>query len=328
MALKGLFFSKSAPQKPAPTGSKPKGPGERRLVPATQGGMESLFLEPLALSPELELRLGEAAEAGRAHFDKYNQNRLELAFGSFDGAMKEALFDIIYLLHVNDSSLSEITYATTELVDFKEKQVENRANLFVEGAPFGVAGLEDLPPVIKEPFLAHVSKTFGVKGVAANNPNPVIQAIFSIGSIGTVGHKHLASDLDLQILYRLEPFLVPKEELTTEAVKGMVAATLKSLFKQLQRQNKVSVEQLTQNPNLAGKINEMARRKFAQGFPLLNLQFIKKELDLMEDLTPLLHKLARPRPPADWAWSPRSSIMWPNGTLPPKSTSSPCPMRT
>jgi len=79
--------------------------------------MESLFLEPLALSPELELRLGEAAEAGRAHFDKYNQNRLELAFGSFDGAMKEALFDIIYLLHVNDSSLSEITYATTELVE-------------------------------------------------------------------------------------------------------------------------------------------------------------------------------------------------------------------
>jgi len=153
-----------------------------------------------------------------------------------------------------------------------------------------VAGLEDLPPVIKDPFLAHVSKTFGVKGVAANNPNPVIQAIFSIGSIGTVGHKHLASDLDLQILYRLEPFLVPKEELTTEAVKGMVAATLKSLFKQLQRQNKVSVEQLTQNPNLAGKINEMARRKFAQGFPLLNLQFIKKELDLME------HLRAKPNP--------------------------------
>ncbi|OGG96586.1 MAG: hypothetical protein A2527_03240 [Candidatus Lambdaproteobacteria bacterium RIFOXYD2_FULL_50_16] len=266
------LFSKTPTKKAAPP-----------TKPAQPKGLESLFEEPVALPPELRDRLDKEIKKGKDLFEKYNKNRLELAFGSFDEPMKHALYDIIYILHTNDPSLNGITYTTTEVVDYKEKEVSHVADLFVEGAPAGVVGLDLLPDFIKTDCDEHLNKTFGHGLGPAPEHCPII-GIFSIGSIGTVGHKHLASDLDLQVVFRINPFLVPKTDLTNEAISKLMLAAHKILGAKVQRANKVTPVQLKKNPELEAKINQLAKQKLCEAYPLLSKQFVTKQVNLTQKL--------------------------------------------
>ncbi|MDT8448379.1 MAG: hypothetical protein RRB13_15910 [bacterium] len=278
MALKGIFSKKKAPT-PAAQGKTKKAAAPKAA------SLSSLFAPPLDLPEKLREQLLSSAEQGAKRFAAYNQNRLELALSSFDAPMKQALFDIIYLLHINDPSLSEVRYSTKEVIDYKEKEVEKVADLYVPGAPAGVAGLDAMGEPMKSELMEHLGSTFEVRSLPGSGGHNPIMGIFSIGSIGTIGHKALASDLDLQVLYRIEPFLVEISSLNEENLKSLLGLTLKFIARKVQKQNKISNEQLTRNPNMAGKIQQLARRRLQQAYPLLYAQFISKEVDLITRLS-------------------------------------------
>jgi len=270
MVFKGFQFSKPTDKKNAP------GAIEKKPAPK---GLESLFTHPPALPEPLQEKLQQAMTSGLKAFEVYNKNRLALAYRSFDPPMKAALFDILYLLHNNGPELSEVQYTTTEIIDYKEKTIQQTADLFVEGAPTGVAGIEQMSPEILEDFEAHIEATFGNKTLAPADPEAPIRGVFSIGSVGTIGHKHLASDLDLQVVYRVHPLNQTTSELTNDQLKHRLALVQKKWAKKIQQKHKVSKEKLASDKALAHKINGAARKKLVTAYPYLCRQFLTKDID-------------------------------------------------
>ena len=79
--------------------------------------------------------------------------------------MRTALFEIIYLLHTNDPSLSEIPYTGTHKDNSTgvPRHVESpcTANLYLEGAPHGVRSLRAISKVFLEEFEKFIAQEFG-----------------------------------------------------------------------------------------------------------------------------------------------------------------------
>lgn len=167
----------------------------------------SLFREGIDLGAKYTEKLTHQAEAGSAYFTKVNETRMQLAFESFDKDMKKALFEIIYLLHVNESFLAEHEYVKRTLKGKSIYREEARqVDLYVPNAPCGVQGIDSLSDIFKEDFEDYIFSAFG-----KNIPSEMsyyelpVNGVYSIGSIGTVGHKNIASDLDLEVQYEFEP---------------------------------------------------------------------------------------------------------------------------
>jgi len=269
MVFKGFHFSNPASKHKERTAPKPK----------VAVGLESLFSQPIELPEPVLGKLAQQAKAGLEYFEAYNKNRLALAYGSFDPPMKSALFDVLYLLHTNSTDLSEVTYTTTELIDYKEREVQHTVDLYVAESPFGVEGIEKMPPEIQSEFDAHIEATFGSHALVPVGPEAPIRGVFSIGSVGTVGHKHLASDLDLQVLYRVLPVNLTASQMDNEAIKHRLSAVLKQLVSKIKKKNGVSSQKLAQDPDLARKIQGLARKRLADSYPYLCRQFISHEVD-------------------------------------------------
>ena len=83
MALKSVIGAakNGAPPPQAPT-------------PALARGLGSLLKHGLVLSPQREAHLKEGLDKGLAFYTRYNESRLELAFGSFDQEMRHALYEM------------------------------------------------------------------------------------------------------------------------------------------------------------------------------------------------------------------------------------------
>ncbi len=201
--------------KPAPGSAKPGSGAERAGPAAAKGptGLAALLAKPLALAAERETLLRDGLSQGLKFFESFNESRLKLAFGSFDADMKKALYEVLFLLHVNDPRFKSYKFQGTALDHvggaLRERTFDAEADLYVEAAPCGVEGIDRLSAVFRQSFLEHVQQTFGmtVSGQSAYAFNPIV-SVHSLGSIGTVGHKSRSSDLDLQVQYELDPFLI------------------------------------------------------------------------------------------------------------------------
>ncbi len=246
----------------------------------SQKGLDSLFKGEIRLEPEKIKGLKTAFEKGLEHFQKFNNSRLELAFKSFDESMKIALYEIIYLLHVNEPFLEEVTFSTKVIEDYKETTVDHRFNLYVENAPYGVAGIDNIPELYQEQFEQHVLQTFEQKQIPSVE-NCHITGIFSIGSIGTIGHKHLSSDLDLEVLYRLYPFSVETRDWSDKVFIDALHNEVKYYMKQIQKQQGIASDRRI-NENLKSGLKKEAFERVQKNYPYLYAHLLSKQKNVLK----------------------------------------------
>lgn len=250
--------------------------------PPPRDGLELLLKSPMSLKKEIYTNLQTGFEKGSGLFRQFNECRLGLAFKSFDESMKIALYEIIYLLHVNDTFMEEITFRGTKTEKLKTKPVTHKFNLYVKGAPCGVAGIDDLPDLFRNQFKEHVLKTFGQNCIPKTD-KPPITGIFSIGSIGTIGHKHLSSDLDLEILYRLDPFLMDTHNWTNKTFLEALMNEVRYGMKVIQKKQGIAANKRI-NAKLKEKIKKVALADVAKRFPHLSNHLIKKKVDYLKEI--------------------------------------------
>ena len=272
--------SEKAPPSPPPSGT-PKAASAAQTGPATQPknggsgshGLVSLLEKGLTLQPDRIAMLKQGLDKGLEFFEKFNESRLKLAFSSFDEDMKVALYEVLYLLHVNDPKLKEYTFTATrvEHIGGRTKTIpyETTICLYLEGAPHGVEGIDQLSPIFKENFEAHIQKEFGAKvsPVSTYGFNP-ITSIGSLGSIGTVGHKSLASDLDLQVQYELEPFLFDSSSWTDDTLKDGLGEEVKFWINRQRVAQKLSPEAM-KDPKILQGLRGKAVQQVAKIYPHL-----------------------------------------------------------
>ena len=209
-----------------------KGRGAAKQEPAASDGspsvdLSALFAQPINMAADALTSLRKDADEGMAYYESLHETRLKLALTSFDEDMRNAMFEILFLLHVNDPSLAEWHYESMELAETHgaKKPVARpmTANLYVEGAPHGVRGIANLPAILGEPLRQYVKDTFGMALNGSGRATPAIVSVSSGGSIGTIGHKSGTSDLDLNIQYDLAPFLFETSRWSNETFAEALA---------------------------------------------------------------------------------------------------------
>lgn len=210
-------------------------------------------------------------EKGNDFFQKFNRSRMELAFSLFAEDMKKALFEIIYFLHVNDSKYEEHKYISTRIEKvhgvLKEVEFEATASIYLEDAPSGVVGISHLSPVFQNQFKQFIKEELDATIEEKSGFSP-IYSIASLGSIGTVGHKVTASDLDLQIQYELVPFLIDVNKLDDQNLRECSDRLIDLFSKKFKLKKKFSKEAI-QNPKIKAQIQKVGEMNFKKRFPLL-----------------------------------------------------------
>ncbi|MCZ6842869.1 MAG: PilZ domain-containing protein [SAR324 cluster bacterium] len=250
-------------------------------VSVAQADLATLFAQRVALKESELARVKANADQGLESFNALNEARLQLAFEYFDEDMRKALFEILFLLHVNDPKLAEWKYTARryEDVDGVRKQVprELTANLYLEGAPCGVRGIENLSPVFRDAFQDYVRDTFGMSanGRVAPRDCPIIQ-LSAGGSIATIGHKSGTSDLDLNVMYDLTPFQLNSAEWSNETFAQSLAAEESFLLHRERREQGISREAL-HDPSVSQRLQAKANSLLAKAYPRLFAFFMRKE---------------------------------------------------
>jgi len=232
--------------------------------------------------------LKEGLTKGLAYFEEFNESRLELAFVSFDEDMKLALYEVLFLLHVNDPSFAELKYTATEVQhaggSSRDNVYEATANLYVENAPHGVEGLDRVSEIFRESFHAHIKEVFGmdVPVGSAYGYCPIV-SIHSLGSIGTIGHKSLASDLDLQVQYELEPFLMDTSKWNNETFKNALGAEVKFWMNRFRKQQNMPPEAL-KDQKIAKSLRTKANQQISKAYPKLTKYLLTQSGDFNAEL--------------------------------------------
>ena len=269
-------------------------------------GLGALLRHGVTMQAERVQLLKQSLDKGLEFFENFNKTRLKLAFDSFDVEMKKALFEVIYLLHVNDPALAELKFRGVELEHrggmVREKPYEATANLYVEGAPHGVLGIGELSEVFLEQFREHI-RTEMSREVAPQSDygwSPIV-SIHSLGSIGTVGHKSRASDLDLQIQYELTPFLVDTSGWDDQKLRDGLTQELRLLMGRLRTQLRLAPEAL-KDPATQKDLRERASAQLKKIYPNLFKYLMLQAGNYAEELlgpegkvlkTHLLHEMMR-----------------------------------
>ena len=239
----------------------------------TAQGLSALIKQGITLQPDRVNMLKEGLEKGLEFFEKFNESRLDLAFTSFDEEMKVALYEVLFLLHTNDKSFQDHKYKAIQLEHIggsvREKPYEATAELYLEGAPHGVDGLDKLSPIFKEKFHAHIKQEFGmdVPVGSAWGHCPIV-SIHSLGSIGTVGHKSRASDLDLQVQYEIEPFLFDTSRWTDQTFTEAINGEIKFWINRQRVQQKLPGEAL-KDPKIVQGLKAKAAQQVNKTYPNL-----------------------------------------------------------
>lgn len=268
-------------------------------APQPGAGLElgSLLRNGVTLQSSRVALLKDGLAKGLSFFESYNESRLKLAFAYFDRPMREAFFEILFLLHSNSPDLANAAPIPAGAKG-AARPVE-AINLYAEGCPAGVAGMDRLSKVYRQEFLDYVRKTFHTQpGVPAGNSAPVV-TLQSIGSIGTVGHKSSDSDLDLQVIYNLTPALPDAAHWGNGEFLAAMRSECDWWAKQLPAMEKLSPEKAAE-PGMIGQIRAKAERTVAANYPGLYAYLWKGERSLAADLasgdaaairTRLLHEL-------------------------------------
>ena len=254
---------------------------------ARGSGLAAQLLRSISLPPERERLLREGLEEGLEFYEDWNKSRLELALSSFDREMVKALYEIIFLLHVNDQRVAELKYTVAYIESVggvpRQKEREETANLFVDGAPYGVQGIEQLPPAIRDDFWAYIGSEFHIDQRTAGYPrHRPITSLHSIGSIGTVGHKSGTSDLDLQVIFDLDPLPEQPELLSDGELRDALLHERDFWAKALARRKKLTPDKL-RNPQLLQKLRAAADGEIAKNYPNLRKYLLTDERDYRRD---------------------------------------------
>lgn len=263
---------KQAP--PQGKAQKPGGaPAPAEEAGAAGQGFAAVLQRGVTLQQERITLLKEGLAKGLEFFDKFNESRLELAFVSFDEDMKKALYEVLFLLHVNDPKFAALNYKAVKLEHkggvTKEFPYDAKADLYVENAPHGVEGLDKLSDIFRDDFHAHILEVFGMQ-VPVGSPYgycPIV-SIHSLGSIGTVGHKSRASDLDLQVQYELEPFLIDTTQWNSQTFKTALSGEIRYWMNRFRVQQKLPPEAM-KNPSVQKKLRAKATPQIAKAYPKL-----------------------------------------------------------
>ncbi len=239
-----------------------------------------------AFPVEQEKELAKAIEEGSAFFAQFNRSRMELAFSNFSEDMKKALFEVIFFLHVNDPKFEEHMFICTKIEKIhgakKEVEVEEVTSLYVEGALAGVVGICDISPIFKDEFIQYAQSEFDTLIQEDKGFKP-IYSIASLGSIGTVGHKQTASDLDLQVQYELEPFLHDTESNADKQVKNRCQSLINYFSKRYQILRKIKNQEV-KNKALRTKLISVGHHNFKKRFPLLYDYFFQKKVEIKNSI--------------------------------------------
>lgn len=277
--------SAKAPKKASKAKTKAGAPA---VVSQGAQGFVAVLERGITLQGDRAEKLKEGLVKGLAFFEEFNESRLELAFVSFDEDMKLALYEVLFLLHVNDPSFAELKFTATEVQhtggSSRDNSYETTANLYVENAPYGVDGLDQISDLFKDAFHEHIKKVFGMDvPVGSGYGYCPIVSIHSLGSIGTVGHKSLASDLDLQVQYELEPFIFDTKSWTNETFKEALGAEAKYWTNRFRVQQKLPPEALKEAKILQG-LRAKANQQIAKLYPRLTKYLLSQQGDFNADV--------------------------------------------
>ncbi len=239
-------------------------------------------------SNDQEKELVKAIEDGYAFFSQFNRSRMELAFSNFSEDMKKALFETIFFLHVNDPKFEEHQFLCTKIEKVhgvkKEVEVEEIASLYVEGALSGVVGIGNLAPIFKDEFQQYAQSELDTTIQEDTDFKP-IYSIASLGSIGTVGHKQTASDLDLQVQYELDPFLFDEKNCSDQSVRERCFGLINYFSKRYQVVKKVKNSDLLKNPALKKKLTSVGHHNFKKRFPSLYAYYFGKDSSILSSIS-------------------------------------------
>lgn len=283
-----MVLSKFLKPQAAEAPKRPAAPAVPPAAEAPRAGLAALLRQPIQMAPEREQVLREGLKQGLEFFEHFNESRLQLAFGSFDPDMKKALYEVLFLLHVNPPAFKEYKFTGIELERtggvVREKPFEATADLYVEGAPHGVEGIDRLSGVFAAAFNEHIRATFGIPitPVSTFGYNPIV-SIHSLGSIGTLGHKSRASDLDLQVQYELEPFLVDAQGQTDITLREALVAEIKAAVNRLRAERGLP-ESALQDPRQREPLQREASQQTAKSYPHLYRYLITRDRNYGEDL--------------------------------------------
>lgn len=251
-------------------GSKDPEP-EPTPVEAT-ASLADLFSEPINMPPETFNSLHRELEAGLVQYTSVRDARLAQAMAAFDEDMRKALFEIIFLLHVNHPRLANIPYESYQFSGAqgarKKAAVSLTADLYMEGAPHGVRGIQNIPAMLLEPMSAYVNETFGMPLNGGGGGAPVIMSISSGGSIGTIGHKSGTSDLDLNVQYDLAPFLFDPSKWSDQTFSDAINAERDYWIERARRSQNLMPDAI-HDPSVAQGLSDFAERQLKKNYPRL-----------------------------------------------------------
>ena len=258
------------------------GPAPAKANAAHSRNLAALFQEGITLQADRLSHLKKGMEEGLEFYDHYNESRLKLAFDGFNEEMRKALFELLFLLHVNDPSLSEVTYTATRKDNShgvpRKITVEEKTSLYVEGAPAGIKGIGNLSPLVGVPFREFVRAEFG-REVPPANSNSAILSLQAVGSVGTIGQKIGESDLDLQVIYSLHSLSFDVSGWDDQDFREALKLEHLWLVSRLQAQKKISPEQMQQT-EVRKNLEASASRNLAQAYPTLHKFLLQGDLEI------------------------------------------------
>lgn len=240
-----------------------------------------LFREGVFLKKELTERLMTKAQKGAEFFSTYNESRIKLAFDSFDKTMSLALFEIIYLLNTNEPWMKEHKFHIKRLTGSTlTNEAEGIADLYVKEAPYGIRGIDSISTVFRHQFEEYIQKEFGRKAITEKNGRHLpIDGVYSIGSIGTIGHKNATSDLDLEVQYDLEPFLFDVNRWSDETIKGVLSKEFNRLMDRYYE--KKQIDKTKVNETTRSKVKDFFKKSIQSKYPLLFQYFFSRNNDII-----------------------------------------------
>jgi len=259
-----------------------------RPAPSAGGGatgLSALLYQGVTLPPARESMLREAMASGREFFDAYNDARIELALAGFDSDMLHALYETLFLLNTNDPRLAQWTFSPQRPEGKgarRKPEPRQTAALYLEGAPAGVQGLAQLSPRFRADFRAYVQEVFGIEPLPPRGGHAPIVSVHSIGSIGTIGHKPRASDLDLQVVYSLEPFRYDTAALNDDVLREALRRDMAGAMREIAQRRRLSRDQM-KNPVAQKMLQGAAMEDIAKRYPNLHKYLIRRQGDYRED---------------------------------------------
>ncbi|MBF0287306.1 MAG: hypothetical protein HQM14_05755 [SAR324 cluster bacterium] len=246
--------------------------------------MNKLFKSGIALPEKNAKELENALTEGKKFFNHFNESRMKIAFSVFTEDMKKALYEVIYFLHVNDPQFEKLEYRATKVERvsgiIRETEYRATANLYAPDTLHGVAGIDKLPQAFRQDFYQYVTAEFGLKPTKEMISDfcPIV-SISSLGSIGTIGHKPGKSDLDLQILYTLQPFKFNLDEWDSDHLRDALSEEIHSWFLRLCLRKKLDPGEISKTSEIYKELRQQATLHIGKAYPYL-YQILFKHKDI------------------------------------------------